>query len=377
MATRIEKRRHEQVAKAVDLVRAKFEGDKAANAELFVSEFYAGVLEDDIRGIEAEDLYGAALSLFQFGAKRAEGGPKVRAYNPRFDKHGWRSGHTVIEIVNDDMPFLVDSVTMGLNAMNLTVHLVIHPIFRVARDKSGAMTAIAPVREEKSAGVRESFMQIQVDEQTSPEALREIEEKIAYSLGHVRATVDDWQSMMQRVKGALENLKKFPPPIEPQELDEAIAFLDWIYSDHFTFIGCRDVNIAQKGKKLTIEIHPDSGLGILRDESLEVFEGLRRDGAVPKDVQEFLRKPSPVLITKSSSALDRASPGSARRDCGQEVRQGRQRHRRADLRRPVHLRRLQHEPAPDSGPAQQGAGGHGTRRLRSAEPQRQGADACA
>ena len=146
MATRVEKQRHEQVAKAIDLVRTKFAEDKAANAELFVSEFYAGVLDDDIEGIEADDLYGAALSLFQFGTKRSDGEVKVRAYNPRFDKHGWRSGHTVIEIVNDDMPFLVDSITMGLNAMNLMVHLVIHPIFRVSRDKGGSLTAIAPAR---------------------------------------------------------------------------------------------------------------------------------------------------------------------------------------------------------------------------------------
>jgi len=168
MDMRIEKQRHEQVAKAIDIVRQKFEGEKAASAELFLAEFYAGVLDDDIRGIEPEDLYGAALSLFQFGAKRGEMGPKVHAYNPRFDKHGWRSGHTVIEIVNDDMPFLVDSVTMGLNALNLTVHLVIHPIFRVVRDKAGAMTEIASAREEKKGSHRESFMQIQVDEQTAP-----------------------------------------------------------------------------------------------------------------------------------------------------------------------------------------------------------------
>ncbi len=300
MDMRIDKQRHEQVAKAIGLVREKFEGDKAVNAELFVGEFYAGVLDDDIRGVEPEDLYGAALSLFQFGAKRGEKGPKIRAYNPRFDKHGWHSGHTVIEIVNDDMPFLVDSVTMGLNALNLTVHLVIHPIFRVVRDKAGAMTAIFPAREEKKSGARESFMQIQVDEQTSPEALREIEQHILRILGHVRATVEDWKPMMERINGALEGLRNFPPPIPADELDEAVAFLEWIYSDHFTFIGARDVNIGQKGKRVTIETHPGTGLGVLRDESLEVFDGLRRNGVIPKDVQEFLRKPSPVLITKAS-----------------------------------------------------------------------------
>jgi len=300
MVTRAEKQQHEQVSKAIDLVRKKFADEKAAHAELFLREFYADVLEDDIRGVEADDLYGAALSLFQFGSKRVGDSPKVRAFNPRFDKHGWRSGHTVVEIVNDDMPFLVDSVTMGLNAMNLTVHLVIHPIFNVSRNASGVLGNIVPARDKKKSGARESFMQIQVDEQTSTEALREIEKQILHILEHVRATVDDWQPMMTRVKATLEGFKKSPPPIDKEEIDEAVSFLDWIYGDHFTFIGCRDVNIRQKGKKVTIEVVPESGLGILRDESMEIFEGLRWEGAVRPDVQEFLRKPSPVLITKSS-----------------------------------------------------------------------------
>ena len=300
MVIRAETHKHEQIGKAADLVRAKIGGDKAENAELFMREFYAGVLEDDIRDVEAENLYGAALSLFQFGAKRPGGTLKVRAYNPRFDKHGWRSHHTVIEIVNDDMPFLVDSVAMALNAMNLTVHLVIHPILRIKRDKSGTLLDVAVGRSGRDGGRSESFMQIQIDEQSAPEALREIEERITYVLGHVRAAVDDWKPMIQRVKQALEGLKKSPPPIPQEELDEAIAFLDWIYSDHFTFVGCRDVNIKEQGKKVSIEVSPGSGLGILRDESLEIFEGLRRYGAARPDVQEFLRKPSPVLITKSS-----------------------------------------------------------------------------
>jgi glutamate dehydrogenase len=300
MATRVETHKREQIEKAAELVRAKLAGEKAANAELFVREFYAGVLEDDIQDVESEDLYGAALSLFQFAAKRPGGTLKVRAYNPRFDKHGWRSRHTVIEIVNDDMPFLVDSVTMGLNAMNLMVHLVIHPILMVKRDKAGTLIDIAAIRNGKKAGARESFMQIQVDEQSAPEALRKIEEHITHILGHVRAAVDDWRAMMQRVVDARDSLKKTPPPIEKEELDDAVAFLDWVYDNHFTFIGCRDVNIQQRGTKVAVDVAPDSGLGILRDSSLEIFEGLRRQGVIPRDVQEFLRKPSPILITKSS-----------------------------------------------------------------------------
>ena len=49
------------------------------------------------------------------------GMPKVRVYNPEFEQHGWRTGHTVVEVVTDDMPFLVDSTTMELSGHGPTV----------------------------------------------------------------------------------------------------------------------------------------------------------------------------------------------------------------------------------------------------------------
>ncbi|MCG8543920.1 MAG: NAD-glutamate dehydrogenase, partial [Alphaproteobacteria bacterium] len=170
--------KNEQVDKVASIAQGKMTGEKATKAEYFIRQFYADVLEDDILGTDLEDLYGSALSLMQFGSSRPGGELKVRAYNPQFEKYGWRCAHTVIEIINDDMPFLVDSVTIALNALNLTVHLVIHPIFQVKRADSGKLFEISDGRKGKNGAVRESFMQIHVDEQTAPEALREIEETI-------------------------------------------------------------------------------------------------------------------------------------------------------------------------------------------------------
>ena len=83
------------------------------------------------------DLYGAALSHWNFARKREPGYARVRVFNPTIEEHGWQSTHTLIEIVNDDMPFLVDSVTMEVNRHGLTLHLIIHPIVAVLRDKDG------------------------------------------------------------------------------------------------------------------------------------------------------------------------------------------------------------------------------------------------
>ncbi|MCK5623027.1 MAG: NAD-glutamate dehydrogenase, partial [Alphaproteobacteria bacterium] len=92
------------------MLHGRFSAARAEGAEQFIRHYYEDIAAEDIVGRDPEDLYGAALSLWQFAAQRKPGEAKVRALNPRVEKHGWHSPHTVIEIVHDDMPFLVDSV---------------------------------------------------------------------------------------------------------------------------------------------------------------------------------------------------------------------------------------------------------------------------
>src|SRR3546814_14691631 len=119
-------------------------------------------------GGSSETLFGAAVSLWNFGTQRRPDSFKVRAYNPSVEEHGWRSSHTIVEIVNDDMPFLVDSVTAALNGLDLTVYLVIHPIVRVVRDERGRVVTCAG----DSAAPSESFIQVRVNEQIGSASCR-------------------------------------------------------------------------------------------------------------------------------------------------------------------------------------------------------------
>ncbi len=124
MAPRPEKLKAKLIEKLAGLARAELDRHEAAMAARFVRAFFAYVYPDEILDAAPEDLLGAALALLRFGAGRKTGKAKVRVYNPRFEEHGWTSPHTVIEIVNDDMPFLVDSVTADLNNHALAIHAV-------------------------------------------------------------------------------------------------------------------------------------------------------------------------------------------------------------------------------------------------------------
>ncbi len=130
---RTEQQKIEAVAAAGALAAARLGPPARRPVQRFLQQFYGNVPPADVLDRRAEDLYGAALSLWQFAQDRTPGHAKLRIINPRLELDGWRAPGTVIEIVNDDMPFLVDCVTAAVNGEGVGVHLVIHPILHVSR----------------------------------------------------------------------------------------------------------------------------------------------------------------------------------------------------------------------------------------------------
>ena len=300
MLVQADDRKGEAISNAVRMLGAKSKRKRADSSEAFIRHFYDDVPPGDIANEQADDLLGAAASIRQFAAKRTPGEVKVRAFNPRVEDHGWHARHTVVEIINDDMPFLVDSVTMELNRLGVSVHLVIHPIFDIVRDRSGTARSIDPARHGPKNATRESIMHVDVDEQTAPEILNEIETGLLQVLDDVRAAVSDWSLMKERVGEIVEELTSSPTKQSEADVQEAIAFLNWINDDHFTILGIRDTEFVGRGRNAKMKILPDGAHGILRKPGVQVFDGLRNLGRLPNDVQEFLRQPRLLRIAKSN-----------------------------------------------------------------------------
>ncbi len=146
----------------------------------------------------AEDLLGAALSHRELAQSRPVGTAKVDVFNPSVEEHGWASGHTVVQIVTDDMPFLVDSVTAELLRMDRTVHLVVHPTMRVRRDATGELEELLLDDAPGDGGfgeVRESWMHLEIDRESHQHARDEVAEGLRRVLGNVRESVEDWPKM--------------------------------------------------------------------------------------------------------------------------------------------------------------------------------------
>jgi len=307
MRGRAEQLKDELIDRVAERARERLKDARADLAERFARQFFANVPPDDILNESPDNLYGAALSLWATGQKRPPGTANIRVYNPRPEEQGWKSPHTVVEIINDDMPFLVDSLSVELVRLGTEVHLIIHPIIRLARDNEGKMTTLYDPDTAPDEAARESFMHIQISEQP-PESLDMIRAGLETVLSNVRAAVEDWHAMRARMRDILNELEIAPPPLPADEIDEARAFLQWLDDDHFTHLGYREYRFEGEGEAALARVEPESGLGVLRAEDVPVFDGLRELGALPSDVRDFVTNPELLRVTKANrrSSVHRA-----------------------------------------------------------------------
>src|SRR4051794_4830354 len=265
MATGTQEVESALIESVCERVRERVAPEDVAEAEAFVRQYYRRAPAADLSGREPVDLYGAALAHWAFGRGRAPGEVRVRVYNPTFEQHGWQSPHTAIELVTDDMPFLVDSVSMELSRRELGIHVLVHPVVG-----------------------DESYMHIEVDRQA--DGLDELAEAIRGVLEQVRAAVEDWQPMRERMQALIDE-----PPPPGIDVEEARALLAWVADHHFTFLGYREYELTKDSLKAV----EGSGLGLLRG----VSSGGESSGfaKLPLGVRALAREPDPLVLAKATT----------------------------------------------------------------------------
>ena len=281
-------------------VRELLADDGAADAEAFVRQFYRWVPPEELVERDALDLYGLALGQLGFARRRRPGETKLRVYNPVFETHGWSSTHTAVEIVTDDKPFLIDSISMELNRRGFGVHLMIHPVMDVRRDPEGNLVEVlAPGAGDEDA-IGESVIHAEVDRQTDAGRLEELRSELLRVIGEVTAAVDDWPLMRERALGLATELAESPPEgLDAEEVEEARAFIEWLEDHNFTFLGYREYELVTGDEELRLDAVPGSGLGILRQAGGEASS--RAFNKLPPEVRELALEPHLLNLTKANS----------------------------------------------------------------------------
>ncbi|SDK69952.1 NAD-glutamate dehydrogenase [Streptomyces indicus] len=278
----------------------------------YLQRYYLHTAPEDLTDRDPVDVFGAALSHYRLAENRPQGTANVRVHTPTVEENGWTSSHSVVEVVTDDMPFLVDSVTNELSRQGRGIHVVIHPQVVVRRDVTGKLieviadnTAAQAAADAGHETLVESWIHVEIDRETDRADLKQITSDLLRVLSDVREAVEDWEKMRDAALRIAEELPQEPTAddLREQDIEEARELLRWLAADHFTFLGYREYDLTDDDSLAAV---PGTGLGILRsdpqhaggDEAHPVSPSFSR---LPADARAKAREHKILVLTKANS----------------------------------------------------------------------------
>jgi glutamate dehydrogenase len=267
---------------------------KSTRPELggFCEEFFSGAPPEDVARYEPASLAALVQAVFERSAVRERGVTLVDLFSLNA-AHGERTAsETVLLAVNDDMPFLFDSLMGELAAQGLRAQALFHPVIRSTRDANGA-------RGHAGTPMRESVIVVVLDPALDEARQSALVEGARTVFEQVGLAVRDWRRMLEKLEQAIADLSAHPPEIPQELLNESVAFLEWLGDNHFTFLGCRDYAFSNTdGDRL--EPIAESGLGLLSDTAARVIGRGADHASLSPELQAFLAQPEPLIITKAA-----------------------------------------------------------------------------
>lgn len=261
----------------------------------FIHTYFLSVALDELAERSIDELYAMVYSHFNFIQQRLEGEIKLKIYNPETNLHGYQSPHSVIELVQDDMPFIVDSTVMELNRQGITIHFIAHSGgIWVKRDKNGTLKDFSS--KPSPDMLPEANVFIVIDRQFDEPALSSLSEALLKILGDISLVVNDFHPMKQALSDYISHLEQFHPQSKTNKLEESMAFLKWLGEDNFTFLGFAEFT-PSSDKKAIWTCDPASTLGLINPNSTYGLEPFVHEFKIEPEVT----KSDPIIITKSNS----------------------------------------------------------------------------
>ncbi|MFS1523453.1 NAD-glutamate dehydrogenase [Microbulbifer sp. 2304DJ12-6] len=314
MATVITDSRDELVAQICELTRDKL-ASEAEPVVAFAQQFLHQYPLEDLAGRRLVDVFGCIYSWWNFIQQRSGDLPKVWIFNPRLEDDGWECTHTVIGLLQQDMPFLVDSVRMEINRRNTVIHSIKSTVLHLERNASGKLKQLLPTpgvspdlsfehistgknKPGKGAGkLVEALIYIEVDRDTSAEFASGLTATLKEILGEVELVVDDHAPLLEACS-EMEGQLQAGLSEDDTNLLEACAFLQWMRDGNFTFLGYREYEFSQAGDKKILSEMEDRRLGIFK--KLQETAAPMPETAFSEGKQRFYQGPNYLTFAKSS-----------------------------------------------------------------------------
>jgi glutamate dehydrogenase len=327
MSDTVDEARNSAIDRVAHAAAAESGGMAAAVGDLpaFLRAYYRHVATEDLAGLGTEWVAAVAAQHVALAARRPQGRPLVRVADAAPDDATQPAAagtaaiaafgpvRTVVDIVTDDMPYLVDSVTMELNRHQADINLILHPRLIAHRDVAGALHAVTPATNGEQAEpgeLFESWMHIEIAGLGDRVPRAELESDLRRVLDDVRVTVEDQPKMTAAAASLAISLEAetggaqpapLPGRTEPQTLTgtdrEAGELLRWLADGNFIFLGYREYDLVPGDDGMTLRAVAGTGLGFLRHDR----QGSESFAALPPGIRAKAAEPDRLVLAKGNS----------------------------------------------------------------------------
>jgi len=260
----------------ISLRLAEAEFERVAH---FAALFWSRIPEQDLANRNVDDDAGATIDSWRKFERRDPEQFQILVENPEHARDGWQSSHTVVRVMAPDMPFVVDSVLIALSHDGLITHHLNNVVFAVDRDETGAITRLSLERQHPA---RELLIYAEID-RVDARDMAALRERLEQTMLDLQAIVADFLPMKEQLRRIVGELHSTPPPLPEEEVSEAIAFLEWLSANNFTFLGYREFEYTDDTMRQV-----GASLGSLRARSRA---SERRLSDQPERTRSFLMEP--------------------------------------------------------------------------------------
>ena len=252
---------------------------------LFTKAFFQKMPMTQLQQLDPAHAVDIATESYAFIMDRKLGQPKIEISRCQ------KSQSLILMLLNDDMPFLVDSLMSELARHAIIPQEVVHPILSLSRDKKGKYRAI-------QGGQAQNESLIRIELAALPKDLTEkaFIAQLQNILTVVRKVVEDWQAMADRAQETVEILGKNAPK-DADEIAEVVDFVNWLVDGNFIFLGAVDYDFSSSKENFRIVPDSEQGLFALDDFPLKPMGYM----AMPAESRHFALVPHLLEITKSNT----------------------------------------------------------------------------
>ena len=282
-----------------NLIKQKVPIARAPLIETFANLLYSNISNTDLEHRNESDLYGATLSLWNCLNSHQDLTPIIKVFNPQVSKNGWKSSHTIIELIVIDMPFVVDSLRMALKRMGLTPHLLLNAPLKIVRDNKKQINQLANSSDKTLKETsKEIVIFIEIDRHSEREKLDQIKTELDSVISDIVLTVSDWHPMSKRLSAVIEEIKKSVLPCSKDDKKDALNFLQWLLNDNFTLMGYRSYKTQILKGDIGLSADTASSLGLMKNTPGEPERLL---SSLCASAREIALNTQPLILTKTNA----------------------------------------------------------------------------